>query len=379
MDELYVVFDQIPLKKTGGLVATYVDFVRELSSTYQIVFVSVFRSDPTDIDEFKSVPTITLFDTSMDNRFYKVLEHVRAGQISKALFSCVSALKFFAAIPLARIKTSRLLVNKKVVAVAPAAAMFLSKHCRYILEIHIDFGYFWGSNILGRSQSALIHEPALTVFRSQADANKGKPLFSSSYLYNTFDASGIPTPSLPQTLSHRALFMGRLSEQKNPLLLLDCAEGVASRFSDFQLHIFGDGPLRVVLEEEIARRGLGSVVLLKGFTDDKSVYQGYDMLWLTSKLEGLCLAIVEASANMVPTVSSNWGDAVHEEIIQGKTGYVADDVGDFVSCSCKILGSLRLRNELARNARTLYEQRFSPSVHRESWLRILSQVYGSGR
>lgn len=376
MDDLYVIFDQIPLKKTGGLVATYVDFVKELSSLYRITFVSVFRSDPTDIDEFRSVPVVTLFDTPFDNRFYNALQYLKTGQVSKTLFACLSALKFFGAIPLGRIKTSQMLNRKKIVAVAPAAAMFLSKHCRYILEVHTDFAYFWGSNKLGRAQSSLIHEPALTVFRSEADARKGTLLFPSSYLYNTFDASGIPVPLLHQKLSHQALFMGRLSEQKNPLMLLDCAKGVASCIPDFQLHVFGDGPLRAVLEEEIARRGLESVVFLKGFTDDKAIYQRYDMLWLTSKLEGLCLAIIEASANMIPTVSSNWGEAVHEEVIQGETGYVAEGVSDFVAYSCEILNSLQLQNKLARNARMLYERRFSPVAHRESWLRILNQVYG---
>ena len=35
-----------------------------------------------------------------------------------------------------------------------------------------------------------------------------------------------------------------------------------------------------------------------------------------------------------------------------------------------------VQNELARNARSLYERSFSPSAHREAWLRILRQVYG---
>lgn len=376
MKDIYVIFDQVPLKKTGGLVATYVDFVKELSSLYKIKFVSVFRSDPTDIDEFKAIPIITLFDTPIDNRFYRAFEYAKAKEVNKALFAVLSAIRFFLTIPFARLKTKRMLSGNRVVAVAPAAAMFLSKRCRYILEVHIGIDYFWGSNLLGRAQSSLIHRPALTVFRSRADAEEGKRLFPSSYLYNTFDASGIPAPSFERSLVHRALFMGRLSEQKNPLMLLDCAERVLAVFPEFKLDIFGDGHLKPDLEAEIARRGLNGSVCLKGFIDDKSIYQEYDMLWLTSRFEGLCVAVIEACANGVPTVSTCWGDAVYEEVIPGKTGYVAESAEQFAECACKILGSAELQNELARNARSLYERSFSPSAHREAWLRILRQVYG---
>ena len=53
MRTIYIVFDKIPQKKDGGLIATYVNFVKELSDLYNIVFVSVFKSPDIDIDALK--------------------------------------------------------------------------------------------------------------------------------------------------------------------------------------------------------------------------------------------------------------------------------------------------------------------------------------
>lgn len=377
MDDLFVVFDKIPTKKDGGLVATYVDFVRELSSEYNIKFVSIFRSEPTDIPAFMGLESITLFDIPLDNRFYHAPSLLVRGKVREAGFALVSALRFFSRIPASRRRTRMLLEGKKVVAVAPAAAMFLSPSVRYILEIHTSFGYFWGNGLLGRAQASMIPPAALTVFRNKSDARKGSELFPSTYMYNTFDGAGIEADELPSALTHRAVFVGRLAESKNPLMLLECARRVRERFEDFTLDVFGDGEMRAQIEGRILEMGLDGVVNLHGFTDDKSVYQGHDLLWLTSKYEGFGLVIIEAAANMVPTVTTDWGEAVSEVILDGQTGFIADDLDEFVDKSCEVMASLELRNRLARNARDDYEQRFSPTIHKAQWLRIINSVYPS--
>ena len=375
MEELYVVFDMIPTKKDGGLVATYVDFVRELSSEYSIKFVSVFRSEPSDIPEFDSLDVITLFDTPIDNRFYHAPTLLKQGKIGAAVFALNSALSFFLHIPPGRKRMKKLFSGKRVVAVAPAAAMFLNSSIRYILEIHTNFEYFWGDNLLGKMQAALVPPAALTVFRNKSDAEKGRTLFPSTYIYNTFDSSLLRQPRPLASLCHRALFVGRLVEAKNPFLLLDCAKRVRERINDFTLDIYGDGELRRPLQDRIQELGLTNVVRLRGFTEDKSVYQNHDLLWLTSNHEGFGLVIIEAAANMVPTVTTNWGSAVSEVVIDGETGYIAEDIDSFVSRSCDIMHSLDLRNKLASNALCNYNNRFSPETHKERWLQLLDSVY----
>ena len=60
MKPLYIVFDQLPGKTDGGLVATYARLVEELSDTYKITFLNLFDVEENDIEEFNNVPIISL-------------------------------------------------------------------------------------------------------------------------------------------------------------------------------------------------------------------------------------------------------------------------------------------------------------------------------
>ena len=76
-------------------------------------------------------------------------------------------------------------------------------------------------------------------------------------------------------------------------------------------------------------------------------------------------------------MTTEWGEAVSEVVLNGQTGFIADDLDEFVDKSCEVMASLELRNRLARNARDNYEQRFSPTIHKAQWLRIINSVYPS--
>ena len=378
MKKLYVVFDKLPSKSEGGLVATYIDFVDELSSAFDIQFVSVFRSAPTDIDEFKDIPIVTLVDRSIDNRFYRVADYFLKGHIGKGLFALWSSVLFFASIPLARIKTNRLLRNEAVVSVAPVPSVFIGSSVRFIQEIHANFEYFWGESLLGRMQSSMMQRPTLTLFRNKTDAEKGKALFPSSYIYNCFNLEKAKRLSCEQAACSprpNALFVGRLAEQKDPIRLLEIASLVKQLIPSFSLDIYGTGDLRGRLESEIRKKGLEDTVFLKGATSDKTIYRNYDMLWLTSKFEGFGLVIIEAAANQVPTISVNWGDAAGEIIRNGESGYIAKDNEGFARYAVRLLQNEDLRMQMGNDAFRDYRARFSCEAHKARWLDIFASVY----
>ena len=95
MRKVYLVFDKLPSSKDGGLIATYVNFVQELSEEYEIVFVSVFRSETTDIPAFANVQVMTLLDVPFDNRFYMFPHNALNGDLSGAALAIFSSLMFF--------------------------------------------------------------------------------------------------------------------------------------------------------------------------------------------------------------------------------------------------------------------------------------------
>lgn len=375
MKPLYIVFDQLPSKTDGGLVATYARLVEELSDTYEITILNIFDGKENDIEEFNNVPIISLCPIKIDNRFYKAFSLLHKGKIGGFFWALFSFFAFFASIPIVRHKTSASLNDAMVIASSPAAAIFLGKKVRYLLEIHINFEYFWGNNPIGRFQSSLFNPPVLTLFRNKTDAEKGSELFPSSYIYNGFDDSSLKPAK--QRKRHSALFVGRLEQQKNPLRLLECAELVLEKVPDFTLDIYGTGSLEASLTNEIEKRNLGKCVSLKGFTANKSVYSGYEIFWLTSTNEGFGLVLTESMANGTPVITTNWGDAVGEIVKNGKTGFIAQSSTEFANCSTKLLLDPELREEMGVEGRSDFAQRFSAKQNKERWIEILSSNYPS--
>lgn len=379
MRNIYLVFDQLPSIKDGGLIATYIAFTKLYREEYNIKIISVFDFLKNDIDEFKDIEIIKFSNTVLDIRFYKCFSYLKSGDIKSFIFSIYSMFYFFLYIPIARNKIKRVIgENDIVIAVAPAAAIFIHKSIKFILEIHIRFEYFWGKNILGRAQSLLMTKPVLTLFRNKSDANKGSQLFNSDYIYNFYD-SEFPEPIYNiNDRKNKILFVGRLNEQKDPIRLLECAELLKNKSSSFILDIYGDGPLRKMMESEIKKRQLNDVVSLKGYVDDKLIYKNYSMLWLTSKVEGFGLVIIEAKALKTPTISYEWGEAVYEVIDNEHDGYVVKNNEELVEKTLELFNDESKLLSLSEHAYTYYLNNFGKDVYKKRYDRILKKYFGKG-
>lgn len=378
MENLYLIFDKMPQLKDGGLATAYINFVKALNDNYNIKIVCIFGSTDTDIEDFRSLESTSLCTFDIDNRFYALFSHVKSLHFIKALKALVSGIIYFCFIPLGKKVTRRLLCGSIVIATCPAAAMFLSHKIRYILEIHTSFDYFWGRNPIGRMQVALVPEPVLTVFKNAHDAKKGSELFRSDYVYNWFDTShlmgGLPKPSY---IPHSAIMMGRLENEKNIPFAIAAAKEILRRYEDFQLDIYGDGSQRDDIQEMIDHEHLSDHVHLRGFTHDKTIYQSYCVLWVTSLFEGFSLNIAEAMANGVPSISTNWGEAVNEVIINETTGYIASDAKEFVEKSMAVFSQDQLRCELSQKGLEYFESHFTTQSGKTRWLHIIEEVYST--
>ncbi len=138
------------------------------------------------------------------------------------------------------------------------------------------------------------------------------------------DASFLAAPPSPVRHTCRLICVGRLSEQKGQLTLVEAAALVARHIPNFELVLVGDGPMRPEIEAAIIRLGLEKTVRLDGW---KSGGEIRDLLLssqgmvLASFAEGLPVVIMESLALGRPVISTAVM-GIPELVITGKTGWL---------------------------------------------------------
>lgn len=104
----------------------------------------------------------------------------------------------------------------------------------------------------------------------------------------------------------RILTVGRLEEQKDPLLALAVLAELHRRGHDIALEMLGAGPLEAQLRARIEQLGLGGRVTLAGYVaDPRPAYARADLLLMTSRFEGVPAVIGEALATGLPFVTTD--------------------------------------------------------------------------
>ncbi|WP_316151103.1 glycosyltransferase [Cupriavidus sp. BIC8F] len=101
------------------------------------------------------------------------------------------------------------------------------------------------------------------------------------------------------------LNVGRLVPEKDQAILVDAFRDVATALPRARLIIAGDGPLRAALTTRIAQYGLNHAVLLAGARNDiPDLLRAADVFVLSSRIEGMPLAVGEALASGLPVVAT---------------------------------------------------------------------------
>jgi colanic acid/amylovoran biosynthesis glycosyltransferase len=130
-----------------------------------------------------------------------------------------------------------------------------------------------------------------------------------------------PTPPSPRP---RLINIGRLSEQKGQLVLIEAAARLKEQGRDFEIVLVGGGPLRGEIETRIDQLGLASNVKLAGWLSGPQVRQELldsRGLVLPSFAEGLPVVIMESLALGRPVIST-YVAGIPELVQPGQTGWL---------------------------------------------------------
>lgn len=133
-------------------------------------------------------------------------------------------------------------------------------------------------------------------------------------------AAPAPLPEGPL----RIVSIGRFSEQKGQMLLIEAMAHLHRVDPELHLTLVGDGELRGALERAIAARGLGAAVTLTGWLDEAGVRRelaASHALVLPSFAEGLPMVVMEAMAAARPVIATAIA-GIPELVRPGETGWL---------------------------------------------------------
>jgi glycosyltransferase involved in cell wall biosynthesis len=213
------------------------------------------------------------------------------------------------------------------------------------------------------------------VARQSAEREIGLPAERLVTVHNGIACSADAAPPAPGGGTPLVLItVGRLAAVKNQGLMLQALaelrrSGVAAR-----LVVVGDGPERDALSRQAAELGVSSDVSFAGFRKDVgSLLASADMFLLSSRYEGVSIALLEAMRAGLPVVATSVG-GVPETVADGETGLLTpnDDAPAFAAAVRQLALDAGLRRRLGAAGHTRLQQHFSL----ESTARRYRELYG---
>jgi glycosyltransferase involved in cell wall biosynthesis len=171
------------------------------------------------------------------------------------------------------------------------------------------------------------------------------------------------------------LTIGRLATVKNQTLLLRAFALVLRARPKARLCVVGDGPEATALRTLAGELGLGDAVSLPGFrTDVRAFLAAADVFVLSSRHEGISMALLEAMQAGLPIVATRVG-GVPETVVDGETGLLvaSEDVEGMAEAMLRLARSADLRSEMGQRGQELQAREFSLRTMTERYL----QIYGA--
>lgn len=103
--------------------------------------------------------------------------------------------------------------------------------------------------------------------------------------------------------------VGRFTDQKNHTFLIDIFSEISKKDKHAKLILIGEGELEAKIREKVKDMKLEEKVIFAGFVEDVPLkLQAADVFLLPSKVEGLCIAAIEAQAAGLPCILSEQVD-----------------------------------------------------------------------
>ena len=192
----------------------------------------------------------------------------------------------------------------------------------------------------------------------------------------------IPNPlpfapfSASTTGNKQAIFVARMSEQKGYEYLINAWEIVYAKHPDWILNIYGDGEEKDIIQRTIYQKGLNSVIILKGTTNNiQEKYLESSICILSSRFEGFGMVLLEAMACGVPCVAFDCPFGPAEIINDGEDGFLVEHLNTNALAKriCDLIENDALRKEMGNAARRNI-QRYDKEIIMKEWINLFNSL-----
>lgn len=189
----------------------------------------------------------------------------------------------------------------------------------------------------------------------------------------------VPGVAGPRDERKIAVAAGRLSPEKGFDLLIDAFADFAADRPACGLVIFGAGPLRDALQQQIDSLNLQGRVALGGFRENLIEWlSAADWLVISSHTEGLPVVLLEAMAVSLPVVATNVG-GIPEVIRDGVEGYLvpAGRRAELAAAMRRITAEPQVLRALGAAGRERVETAFSCAGQADRYRRLFDRLAGT--
>ena len=178
--------------------------------------------------------------------------------------------------------------------------------------------------------------------------------------------------SIKSAKSKTILAVGRLHEQKGFDLLLQAWKPIEKTYSDWSLRIVGEGPKRAELEAQIESQGLKRVVLAGATNNVLDEYEAASIFVLSSRYEGLPLALIEAMWFGLPCIAFDCPQGPAELLAEDRGWLVPN--GDIAELTAQIANALSHPEEAlkrAQKAQSFAQTTYSEAAIMPQWVQLI--------
>lgn len=186
----------------------------------------------------------------------------------------------------------------------------------------------------------------------------------------SLDGQKSPMKSKKKTV----LAVGRLHEQKGYDILLQAWKPIEENHPEWTLRIVGEGEQRDAMTQQMAQLDLRHVLLVGRTTDIIKEYTSASLFVLSSRYEGLPLALIEAMWCGTPSIAFDCPNGPAALLANDRGWLVAN--GNISALSKQIEYVITHPDEAAeraRKAQTYAQQTYSESTIMPQWIKVIER------